>query len=68
MRLLGLELKSDNTIKSKLMKFIVKFCPIISNIVWLYFSTENTMETYCVSCEKYTTTESPGFLWLLILS
>ena len=33
MRLLGLELKSDNTIKSKLMKFIVKFCPIISNIV-----------------------------------
>ena len=33
MRLLGSELKSDNTIKSKAMKYVAKnYCPIKSNV------------------------------------
>ena len=47
-RLLGLEFKSDNIIKSKAIKLIIKkYCLIIS-----------TLETYCVNCEKHTANEN----------
>ena len=48
-RLLGLEFKWDNILKTKAMKFIVKkTCLIISNI-------------YCVSCKKNTAKEKSSF-------
>ena len=48
-RLLGLEFKSNDIIKSKAIKFIAE-----SNIACL----EVTMEAYCISCKKYTTNEN----------
>ena len=43
MRLLGLEFKSDNIIKSRAITYIVQYyCPIISNTVWC--------DAYGISC------------------
>ena len=47
-RLLELEFKSYNIIKSKVMTFIFKI-KLFLNIVWLSV----ILETYCVGCKKY---------------
>ena len=50
MRLLGLNFKSDNTIKSKAIKCVVKkHCLIMNNQILHHIKT---MEMNCVNCKK----------------